>query len=174
MVVTAFRDFDEGVVLRSRDNTARLLLRHVDGAKIRDLLVLQQRFNGRYDFRVAAGSQNAVHFGHLLHDFVLVPLGQAAGDQNLAHQALLFQLGGLQNVVDGLGLGGVNKPAGVDHHHVAAHNVLLDGVSGFLHPVHHPLAVHLIFRAAKGNKSNICHFLFLIFFWRFCLFSCNI
>ena len=157
MVVAALGDFDKGVVLRGGEHTARLLLRRVDGAKVLHFSFFQQGLDGGHDLGVAASAQNAVHLGHLLCNVPLIPLRQAAGDQNLSHQPLRFQLGSLQNVVDGLGFGGVDKPAGVDDHHVAAHNVLLDGVSGFLHPVHHPLTVHLIFRAAKGNKSNICH-----------------
>ncbi len=49
------------------------------------------------DFRVASRTQNTVHLGHFLPNVPLIPLGQAAGDQNFAHQALRLQGGGLQN-----------------------------------------------------------------------------
>ena len=60
-------------------------------------------------------------------------------------------------MVDGFALGRVDETAGIDDHHVSAHNVSLDGVAGFLDTVHHPLAVHLILGAAKRNKTDICH-----------------
>ena len=144
-------------MLRGGDDPAGLLLRGIDGAVVRHFLLVQQRLNGGDDLRVAAGAQNPVHLGQLLLNVPLIPLGQAAGDQDFPHQTLLFQGGGSQDIVDGLGFGRVDKAAGVDDHHVASHDVLLDGVSGFLNPVHHPLAVHLILGTAKGNESNFCH-----------------
>ena len=47
-----------------------------------------------FNLRIAAGAENAVHLRHLLHNLVLIALGQTACHQNLAHQALFFQLCG--------------------------------------------------------------------------------
>ena len=157
-VIAAFRNFNERIVLRSGDDTSGFLLRCINGAKFRNSLLIQQRLNGRDNLRIASRPQNTVYFRHFRQDLVLIPLGQTAGDQNLSHLALCFQRGSLQNVVDGLCLGRIDKAAGVDDHHVTAHNVLFDRVARFPDTVHHPFAVHLVLGTAKGYKTNICHF----------------
>ena len=95
MVVTALGDFDKGIVSRRGHDASRFHFRCVDGAKVHHLLPFQQLFNGGNDFRVASRAQNAVHLGHFLQNVPLIPLGQAAGDQDFAHQSLCFQGGGL-------------------------------------------------------------------------------
>lgn len=121
------------------------------------MLVLQQFLNGRNDLRITAGAQNAVHLRQFLPNLVGIALGQAAGHENFPHPACLFQFCHPQNMIDGLALGGINKPAGINDHHVAVHHPVADRVPGFLDPEHHPFAVHLVFGAAQGNKSDRCH-----------------
>ena len=95
MVVAALGDFDEGVVSRRGHDAPRFHFRGVDGAEVHHLLPVQELFNGGNDFRVASGAKNAVHLGYFLQNVPLIPLGQAAGDQDFAHQSLRFQGGGL-------------------------------------------------------------------------------
>ena len=123
-----------------------------------NLVAGEQLLNGGNDLGIAAGAQDAVHLGHFLEDIPLVALGQAPCHQNFAHLALRFQCGSLQNIVDGLTFCRVDEAAGIDHHHVAARDALVYRMSGFLHPEHHPFAVHLILGAAKRNKSDCCHY----------------
>ena len=136
-------------MLRGGQDTTGFLLRSIDGAKVRNGITLQQCFNSRHDFRITAGTENTIDLRHFLHNFFLITLGKTAGYQNLTHIAIRFQSCGRQNVVDCFGLSGFNKSAGVDHHHITAHNIRTDCVTGFLHAVHHPLAVHLIFGTAQ-------------------------
>ena len=145
-------------MLRGGHNPARLLLRSVDGAEIHHLMPGKQLLNGRHNMGITAGAQNAVNLRHLFQNIPLIALGKAAGYQDFAHLPLRFQGGGLQNIIDGLALRGIDKAAGVDHHHIAAGNVTQNTMSGFLDAVHHPLAVHLILGTAKGNKTDICHY----------------
>ena len=76
------------------------------------------------------------------------------GNQLAVHD---FQLCCLQNMINCLRLSRVNKSASIDNNHITANDIRLNLISGFLHTVHHPFAVHLILGTAKGNKSNICH-----------------
>ena len=98
---------------------------------------------------------NAVHLRQLVQNVLLVPLGHAAGDQDLLYLAGPLQLRHLQNVVDGLLAGGLQEAAGVHHHHVGPLRLRLDGVAGGLDRGHHLLAVHLILGAAQGDKGNV-------------------
>ena len=111
--------------------------------------------DGGADIAVAAGAQNAVHLRQLVQNVLLVPLGHAAGDQDLLYLASPLQLRHLQNVVDGLLAGGLQEAAGVHHHHVGPLRLGLDGMAGGLDRGHHLLAVHLILGAAQGDKGNV-------------------
>ncbi|CAN4045389.1 TRAP transporter small permease, partial [Dysosmobacter welbionis] len=111
--------------------------------------------DGGADIAVAAGAQNAVHLRQLVQNVLLVPLGHAAGDQDLLYLVGPLQLRHLQNVVDGLLAGGLQEAAGVHHHHVGPLRLRLDGVAGGLDRGHHLLAVHLILGAAQGDKGNV-------------------
>ena len=68
--------------------------------------------DGGADVAVAAGAQDAVHLRQLAQNVLLVPLGHAAGDQDLFHLAGALQLRHLQDVVDGLLAGGLQEAAG--------------------------------------------------------------
>ena len=111
--------------------------------------------DGIADVAVAAGAQDAVHLRQLAQNVLLVPLGHAAGDEDLFHLAGALQLRHLQDVVDGLLAGGLQEAAGVHHHHVGPLGLGLDGVAGSLDGGHHLLAVHLVLGAAKGDKGNV-------------------
>ena len=111
--------------------------------------------DGIADVAVAAGAQDAVHLRQLLQHVLLVPLGHAAGDDDLFHLASALQLRHLQDVVDGLLAGGLQKAAGVHHHHVGPFRLSLDGVTGGLDSGHHLLAVHLVLGAAQRDKGNV-------------------
>ena len=157
-VVAALGNLDVREMLGSGDHPAHFLLRRVNGAEIHNLVAGEQLLNGGNDLGIASRAQDAVHLGHFLEDIPLVALGQAPCHQNFAHLALRFQRGSLQNIVDGLTFCRVDEAAGIDHHHVAARDALVYRMSGFLHPEHHPFAVHLILGAAKRNKSDCCHY----------------
>ena len=111
--------------------------------------------NGITDVAVAAGAQDAVHLRQFVQHVLLVPLGHAAGDQDLFHLAGALQLRHLQDVVDGLLAGGLQEAAGVHHHHIGTLRLGLDGVAGGLDGRHHLLAVHLVLGAAQGDKGNV-------------------
>ena len=157
-VIATFSDLDVGKIFRCGHHTAGLQFRLVNRIKHRHFhIVGEHSFEYRHDAVIAAGAQNAVNLRHLLQDLMLIPLGKAACDQDLADLAGFLQLGSLQDIVDGLSLSRVNKSAGVDHHRVAAHRIHGHFVARFLHTVHHSFTIHLVLGAAQGDKTNSCH-----------------
>ena len=110
--------------------------------------------NGRTDLAEAAGAEHAVHFRQALENVVFVPLRQAAGHENLFQSAGLFHLGELQDLVDGLALGAVDKAAGVDDGDVAPVHLADHLVAGLIEQIEHLLAVDLIFRTAERDETN--------------------
>ena len=111
--------------------------------------------NGQGDVIVAAGAQDAVHLRQLPEHILLVPLGHAAGHQDLLDLPGLFQLRHLQNIVDGLLAGRGQEAAGVDHHHIGTLGRGVDGMACRLDRGHHLLAVDLVLGTAKGNECNV-------------------
>ncbi len=65
-----------------------------------------------------------------------------------------FHLGELQDLVDGLALGAVDKAAGVDDRNVAAVHLADHVMAGLIEQVEHLLAVDLVFRTAERNETN--------------------
>ena len=157
VVVAALGDLDKGIMPGGGQDSAGLLLRRINGTEFADRIIRKKCLNGRNDFRIASGAEKAVHLGHFLQDLLLIPLGQAAGHQNFSDFPLRLQGPRHQDVVNCLGFRRIDESAGVDDHHIAAHNVAADGMSGLLHAIHHSLAVHLILGTAKGNKTYIRH-----------------
>ena len=118
------------------------------------LLPCHQFLDGGHHVGVAAGAQHAVHLGQFGADVIGVALGETAGDQQLFQLALFLQLSQLQNIFDGLALGGVDEAAGVEHRHVGPFRVCGDGIARLLAQGHHLLGIDQIFGAAQGNKCN--------------------
>ena len=107
------------------------------------------------DLGIAAGAQHAVHLGQLLHQLLLVALGQAAGDQQLLQLPLVLEGGQLQNILDGLALGRVDKAAGIEHRHIGPRRLSGHGVARLAHQGHHLFGIHQVLGAAKRYECNL-------------------
>ena len=153
-VVAALRDLQVGGVSGGGHHPGAILHGVVDVAEESGLVALHDGLHCGDDVGVAAGTQHAVHLGHLLHELILVALGQAARHQQLAQSALVLQLGQLQDVVNGLALGRVDKAAGVEDGHIGPLGVGDHLVARIPAQSHHLLGIHQILGAAKGNKRN--------------------
>ncbi len=66
------------------------------------------------DLHVRAGAEEVIDLGQVLREAFAVALHEAAGDDERLALAGLLVLGELENVVDGLLLGGFEEGAGVD------------------------------------------------------------
>ena len=75
--------------------------------------------------------------GSLLLDLAAVALGKTAGDDDLQLRVLLLVGAGLQNVLNGLGLGALDKAAGVDQNNIGFTQVGHRLVTGRKQDVHH-------------------------------------
>ena len=152
MVVAALGDAQIGVPGRRGEDAGAVLGGSVDVAEAGGPVVRHDLLHRLNDVAVAACAQDAVHLRQLREHVLLVPLGHAAGDQNLLHLARLFQLRHLEDVVDGLLIGGGQEAAGVDHHHVGSLGLGDHGVARRRHAGHHLLAVDLVLGTAQGDK----------------------
>lgn len=117
-----------------------------------------------HNIPVGAEAQHAVAFGQLGHQFLLVPLGQAAGDDDALNPPLLFQLGEFQNILDGFLFGVLDEAAGVDNHHVRQAAFRHQFKAGLLQLGQHQFRIHLVLRAAERYHSHFtCHRLYSTF-----------
>ena len=150
MVVAALGNAQVGIPGGRGENTGSALWGGVDVPQMAGPEPLFHHLvNGLYNVIIAAGAQRAIHLRQLSEHIFPVPLGHAAGHQNLLHLAGPFQLRCRQNGLDGLLTGGGQKAAGVDHHHIGTLLLHLDGVARGLDRGHHLLAVDPVFRAAQ-------------------------
>ena len=104
---------------------------------------------------VGTDAHHRVDLRDFLHDLLFVTFRQAAGNDHFEIGILLFILAGHENVLDGFGLGRLNKAAGVDDNHIC-----FGRVSN--RPCAHPsksmaehICVHLVFGAAQRNNGNL-------------------
>ena len=100
----------------------------------------------------------ASQLGQLLVHLRLVALPQAAGDHQLFDFALFFQLGQLQDLLDGFLLCALDKAAGVYNGDVRHGGVVHRLEARLLQGGHQHLPVHLVFGAAQADHAYfICH-----------------
>ena len=164
MVVAALGNAQKGIMLGGGHHARQLLHAGVDAVEIRGGLPCCHGVDGLYNAAVAAGAENAVHLGKLREDLVLIALGEAACHEDLAHLTGIFQLCHLQNGVNGLTFGAVDKTAGVDDHHIGAGLVLLQLHARVAAQGHHLLHIHEILGTAKRNKRNLHMYSLFLFF----------
>ena len=117
--------------------------------------VCRVRTDRVHDLRHFACSKDCVDLRNLLSQFVAIPLGQAAGDDQSFAGARLLVLGHLEDGVDRLLLRFVDERAGVDDEHVG-----VGGIAGELMPLllgepEHHLGVDEVLRAAERDHSNL-------------------
>ena len=149
VVVAALGDAQIRRVFRREQDAVALVHRRVDAAEKAGRAARRDLLQGIHDVHIAAAAQNAVHLGQFREDLLAVALGKAAGHQNLFDPALRLQLRGAEDMIDGLGLGAVDKAAGVDDHHVRRRVLPAQGVAAVAHQGHHLLTVDQVFCAAQ-------------------------
>src|SRR5699024_5876245 len=122
-VVAALRDLEVGVVGRGADDPLAPQGKVPLGAVGLQLFAPGHPGGDLVDDAVGGAAHHRVHLGDLGADLAAVALGQAAGDHHLQIRVLLLIAARLQNVLDGLSLGALDKAAGVHQHHVGVGNV---------------------------------------------------
>ncbi len=103
-----------------------------------------------------AGADDGVDLGDVALDLVAVALDQASGDDEALGAAAVLGLvpDHLEDGVDGLLFGGVDKGAGVDDEDFGVAGVGGELGSVVLEQAHHDLGVDEIFGAAEGDEAD--------------------
>ena len=110
-----------------------------------------------HDVLIAARAAERVDLGQLGFHLFRVALHQAARHDQTFHPAGLLVLRHVEDGLDGLTLGGLDEPAGVDHAHVGLGHVLGNLPARRAQQGEHVLAVDQVFGAAERNQSYFRH-----------------
>ena len=153
MVVAALGDLQIGIILRRGQDTAILRLVCIDIVEALVAFAAQHLPDRVGNVKVGAGAKHAVDLRHFLQDLLLIALRKTAGDQDLLDPALRLELRHGENVVDGLGLCGLDKAAGVDDDELRTVGVGADLIPCLPQQPEHMLGIDLIFGAAKRDHA---------------------
>ena len=136
------------------DHTLAAERRGIDIAEPRESLVCIRTAHGFTDVSVGAGTEHAVDFGQLLQYLFAVALGQASRNHDAAQGMIFLQPSDVENVVDGLLFGALDKRAGIDDDDVGV-DVLRNDFEAFRGKLgEHNLRIDKILRTAERDKSN--------------------
>jgi hypothetical protein len=107
-------------------------------------------------------TDEAVDLGDLPSQIERIPIGHAAGHQDLLH-ATLFRSGDLQDGIDRLLFRLLDETAGVHDDRFGISDVVDDAVPPLAQLAEHDLAVHPVLRAAQTDHAHplgwflLCH-----------------
>ena len=140
-------------VTRGQALTVAFQIGAVHRAEIRPLFTAAGRLDRLYNVLITARAADDVNLGQIALDLLAVALCQAAGDDQTLHFALLA-LGGLQNGLDRLGLGRLDKTAGVDNAHLSLVHIVYNLAACLTQSGEHVLGVNQILGTAERDQSN--------------------
>ena len=106
------------------------------------------------DVGVVVEAEHAVGLGQRLGEFLAVPLGHAADGHDGLGSAVILEIVGLQEGVDGVLLGGLDEATGVDDGDVRVGGVLDELPAVRRQAACELLRVHLVTGAAKSDKGD--------------------
>ena len=107
------------------------------------------------DLRHLSGPEQRVDLGNLLAQFVAIPLGETAGDDQPLAGALVLERRHLEDGVDRFFLRVVDEGAGVHDEDVGLVRVRRDLVTRVAGDAQHHLAVDEVLRTAEGEKADL-------------------
>jgi hypothetical protein len=106
------------------------------------------------DVGVVVETEHGVRLGEALGQVGAVALGQAADGDHLLGAPLLLEVGRLEQRVDGVLLGLLDEPAGVDHHRVGGRRVLDEEEAARRETSGQLLGVDLVAGTAQGHERD--------------------
>lgn len=154
MVIAALGNFQIGVIFRRCEDPAIFRLVGVNIVEALVALAGQHLPDRVRNIVIRARAKHAVNLRQLLQNFLLIALGETAGDEDFLDSSLCFQLRHGQNVVNGLCLCGFNEAAGVDNDEFRTVGVWADLIARLPQQPEHMLGVDLIFGAAKRDHAD--------------------
>ena len=114
----------------------------------------QDRAQPGGDVGVVVEAEHGVGLGQRLGELLAVALGQAADRDDGPGAAGLLEVGGGEQGVDGVLLGGLDEAAGVDHDGVGVLGVVDEAEAAGLEPTGELLGVDLVAGAAEGHQRD--------------------
>ena len=145
--VTTFRNLDIGIMMRSSKMTCAAAFSGISLAQfLEQLLIIKLTIK-------------LIHLGHLSLQLLLITLREATHHIELTESSLFLSLDKLQDSIDALLLGILDKAASIDNGYFTlwAFRVVNTVVAIFLEKLHQGLAVHQVFGATHG------YYIYLIF-----------
>ena len=118
------------------------------------LLPGQDRPEPAGDVGVVVEAEDRVGLGQRLGEVLAVALGETADRDHGPGGPLGLQVGGLEQRVDRVLLGGLHEAAGVDHHRLGLAGVVDEPEAARLEPSGELLGVDLVARAAQGDHGD--------------------
>ncbi|GAA5012007.1 hypothetical protein GCM10025734_57110 [Kitasatospora paranensis] len=106
------------------------------------------------DVGVVVEAEHAVGLGQRLGELLAVALGHAADRDDGLGPAVTLEVVGLQQGVDGVLLGGLDEPAGVDHGDVGVGGIVDELPAVGLQSPGEFLGVHLVAGASERDKGD--------------------
>ena len=114
-----------------------------------------------HDIPVVSDADDRIRFGEQVGSLLLVALRQTSGEDDLLQRPLFFQGSQLQNGLDGLLLGGLDKSAGVYDCNVSFSRLGHKLVAMGTQLRQHALRIHQILGTSERNHPNTNWHMFL-------------
>ena len=118
-----------------------------------------------YDIPVVSDADDCVRLGKQVGSLLLVALRQTSGEDDLLQRPLFFQGSQLQNGLDGLLFGGLDKSAGVYDCNVSFSRLGHKLVAMGTQLGQHALRIHQILGTSERNHPNTNWHMFLYSFY---------
>ena len=154
VVIASLGYFKICIVFRRCENAPGLIDRRVDVVETLVCMARKQLIDGVYNVVIRPRAKNTVDLWQLLQNLLLIALGKTACDQNLSDSSFLLQSAHRKNIVDGLALGRVDKPAGVDNDQLRPIWIGQDLKARLPQQIQHLLGIDLILRTAERDHAN--------------------
>jgi hypothetical protein len=106
------------------------------------------------DFRHFAGSNEKVHLGQFVGQFLRIPLGKATGDDQLLDLSFLFEPRDFNDGIDRLGFGSIDETASVNQHNIRIRRFVHHLVLVLLQQTRHDLRINQISGATQTHDTE--------------------
>ena len=150
-VIAALGDFEIGGIERRGQHSAAQLV----GEQLERAVAAEHLLHHVGDLLIGADAHSRVDLIELLGDLVLIALRKTAGDDDRLDLALALEVAQLDDLVDALLLGGVDKAAGVHNDRVRLGRIVNDRIAASAQREQQHLRIDLIFCTAQRDYADL-------------------